>query len=168
MNYYDIVKCSSSDWSGFSVVLQVSGCNHKCKSCWGKSLGLWNKNTGYTFDEETQEYLINLCSNNYISNLVLQGGDVLFPSNRQPTKEFLCKFKQELPNKNIVLFTGYTWEQIIASQELLSVVELCDIVVDGKFEKDLKITGEFRGSSNQRYIDVKESLRQNKVAIKEI
>ena len=148
MNYISLKSCGSEDFSGFSVTLAVSGCSHMCKGCWAKDS--WKSSFGQPFDETAYQTLAEALAKPFINNLVIQGGDGLFHKNVADTLTLCRRVKSKLPEKNIVLFTGYTYEQLqndLLRQPILSTI---DYLVDGKFERELsKNPPPFRGSSNQ-------------------
>ncbi len=164
LNYQSIIPCSTSDFYGISVVIAVSGCIHKCKGCWAKAQGGWKFDSGKKFTEDTLEYLTTLLSHSYIDNLVIQGGDGLVPRNLAETTSLCKKIKEILPEKRIVVFTGYVYDDIITLPEYEGVFSVIDVLVDGRYEKDLP-SAPFRGSSNQRIIDVKKSIDTGEVVL---
>ena len=160
MKYLNILDCDIADGLGVRVTLFVSGCSHHCKGCHNPES--WNCNNGYDFTQETIDELISLLSRDYIDGLTLSGGDPLFENNRNDILN-LCKvIKSKYPNKNIWLYTGYDFENI----KDLEIMNYIDVLVDGKFKLNLRdITLAFKGSSNQRVIDVKKSLEANEVVL---
>ena len=156
MNYIDMINVSSVDYLGFSTVLQVSGCSHGCKGCF-VSREAWKPTFGSTFTEETYKEIIENLSKTFISNLVLQGGDPLHKANIKEVIELCRSVREVLPEKRIVIFTGYTYSQLLQDPLRKPLLEYIDVLVDGKYEKDLE-PAPFRGSSNQEIINVKESL----------
>lgn len=153
MRYHNITKDDMLNGDGLRVVLWVSGCSHGCKGCHNQIT--WDPNDGLPFDEAAKQEIFDELEKPYISGLTLSGGDPLFPGNRDTIAEFVQEVKEKYPSKTIWLYTGYTWEDI-SSLSLLSYV---DIVVDGKFVESLKDNKlHWRGSSNQRIIDVKKGI----------
>lgn len=161
MNYHNITKDDMLNGEGLRVVLWVSGCSHYCKNCQNEET--WDPNSGIPFDESAFNELINELSNEYIDGLTLSGGDPLYPGNRNRITE-LCKLvKKEFPDKTIWCYTGYEYEKI----SNLEVLNYIDVLVDGKFrenEKDLDLN--WKGSANQRVIDLKESRFQKCIMLK--
>lgn len=147
MNYINLISASCVDFRNWSVVLQVSGCNHRCKSCFAKSS--WNKNSGSLFDEDAYQELYDAASKPFISNIVMQGGDILFSGNYKEGIALCRRLKKELPDKNIVIFTGYTYEQLRNDPLRQPILETIDYLMDGKYECDNPTTKPFRGSRNQ-------------------
>lgn len=148
MNYMSLLHASCVDFnSGWSTVLQVSGCSNKCEGCFNKTS--WNKNSGQPFTEETYQELYSAASKPFISNIILQGGDAMFSSNVQTCIELFTRLRKELPNKTYVMFTGLTFEQIRNDPKRSPILLLCDHIMDGKYMKDLPTEKSDRGSSNQ-------------------
>ena len=168
MNYADIKNFDISNGPGVRVSVFVSGCNHHCKGCFNECA--WDFNYGKEFTEETVDEIIKDLDKDYISGLTLLGGEPLEYQNQKGLLPLVKKVKEKLPNKNIWCYTGFDFEQDVMgkmkknwkeTEELLSYI---DVVVDGKFEeekKDLKL--KFRGSSNQRIIDVPQTIKEEKI-----
>ncbi len=150
MNYCGIYKSDSCNGIGWRTVLFVSGCNHSCKNC--QNPKTWDKNYGKEFTDKTLNDLITYIKPDYIDGLTLSGGDPLFPDNREEVLKICKTIKTILPNKTIWLYTGYTYEDV----KDLEIFNYIDVVVDGKYEEDKRdLSLEFRGSSNQRIIDLR-------------
>ena len=150
MNYHNITKDDMLNGDGLRVVLWVSGCAHGCKGCHNPIT--WDPKGGIPFDEQAKEELYEELKKDYISGLTLSGGDPLFPGNRPAIEGLVKEVKTRFPHKTIWLYTGYTWEEIAG----LPLIQYVDIIVDGKFVESLKDSKlHWRGSSNQRIIDVK-------------
>ncbi len=148
MNYMSIYKTSLADGLGWRTVLFVSGCAHKCKGCHNKES--WDPNAGFPFTEKVKEYLFS-CMNDNMDGLTISGGDPLYKTNITTVTELCKEFKEKFPNKTIWLYTG----NLYRDSKDLEVMKYVDVVVDGQFRIDLKDTTlAFRGSSNQRIIDV--------------
>lgn len=170
MKYADIKKYDISNGVGVRVSLFVSGCNHHCKGCFNPEA--WDFNYGKDFTNDTINEIIEALKPNYINGLSLLGGEPLDLKNQEGILSLLRKVKKIYPEKNIWCYSGYLYEYLLeqaksnkVTKEILSYL---DILVDGKFELDKKdITLLFRGSSNQRIIDVKKSLKENKVILSE-
>ncbi len=172
MNYADIKKIDVANGEGVRVSVFVSGCNHHCKGCFNQCA--WDFNYGKKFTEKEEQQIIDYMNHDYISGLSLLGGEPLEPKNQEGLLPLVKKVKEKFPNKNIWCYTGFDFEKDVVgkmakdnetTRELLKYI---DIIVDGKFEedkKDLKL--QFRGSSNQKIVDVKKSLQTGKI-VKEI
>ena len=154
MNYHNITKEDMLNGEGLRVVLWVAGCNHHCKNC--QNPETWDENGGIPFDEAAEKELFDAINKPYISGITFSGGDPLFPANRNEVFRLIKKHKELFPNKNIWLYTGYTWEQI----KNLDGIEDIDVIAEGEFIEELKDENiHWVGSSNQRVIDVKASLK---------
>ncbi len=164
MNYHKIDKCSISNGTGFRTVLWVSGCAHKCCGC--QNPETWDSGSGQVFDNKAKEKLYKNLEHDYIFGVTFSGGDPLYQGNRKEIGNLAKDIKEKFPDKTIWLYTGYEWEEI----KNLDMIKhgYIDVIVDGKFEKESRnVAIAFRGSSNQRIIDVQKSLKQNKVILYE-
>ncbi len=161
MNYGKIKPIDIANGEGVRVSLFVSGCPHHCKGCFNAEL--WNYDAGQEFDCETIVEILNLCSKPYIRGISLLGGEPLDPRNI-PLMNVLCHvFKMRLPQKDIWCYTGYTYENI----KQLYIMKYIDVLVDGQFVEELKDPRlKFRGSSNQRIIDVKKSRVSGRIVLR--
>lgn len=168
MNYADIKTVDIQDGTGVRVSLYVSGCHFHCKGCHNPEA--WDFNYGQEFTEETENYILKLLGREYISGLSLLGGEPLEPKNQKALINLVRKAKQQYPDKDIWCYTGYDFEKDILNnmykkfdftQKLLDNI---DIIVDGEFQEENKIVDlKFRGSTNQRKVDVKKSLKNNSI-----
>ncbi len=173
MNYGSIKKTDIANGAGVRVSLFVSGCTHHCKGCFNPET--WNFHYGKPFTKETEEELIEALSKSFINGLSLLGGEPMEPDNQRVLLPFVKKVKELFPEKDIWCYTGYDYEQDLlgesrahceATQELLCYI---DVLVDGEFIEELKdISLQFRGSSNQRMIDVSASLSSGEVKLWEL
>lgn len=164
MNYEKIDKCSVSNGLGVRTVLWISGCNIHCKNCHNQST--WDFNSGIPFTEETMQELLYDLSKPYIKGCTLSGGHPLDPHNAPKVLEIVKRVKMVFPNKDIWIYSGYIWENIIKDETLREILKYTDVLVDGAYIDELRdISLAFRGSSNQRIIDVPKSLEQNKVIL---
>lgn len=150
---------SDANGDGFRTVLYVSGCSHHCNGC--QNPETWNPKNGVEYDEEIQNKILDMLSNKYISGLTLTGGDPLYESNLNSVLELLNKFRILFNNtKTVWLYSGYTFDKAIKNEKRKQIIELCDIMVDGRFESDKKnLLLKFRGSSNQRLVDIEKKRR---------
>lgn len=168
MNYADIKRVDVANGEGVRVSLFVSGCNHHCKGCFNECA--WDFNYGNKFTDENIDELINYLNHDHIEGLTLLGGEPLEYVNQEGILPLVKRVKEKFPNKNIWCYTGFDFEKDVVgkmskdnetTKELLNYI---DVMVDGKFEEDKKnLKLKFRGSSNQRIIDVKESLKEHRV-----
>ena len=170
MNYGEIKNYDIANGEGVRVSLFVSGCTHHCKNCFNPET--WSFEYGKPFTKETEDYIIECLSPDYIDGLSLLGGEPFEPQNQEVLLPFLRKVKNELPNKNIWCYTGYLFDRELLSEsrarceftdEMLSLI---DVIVDGEFVQAMHdISLAFRGSSNQRIIDVQKSLETGEVKL---
>ena len=162
MNYHNITKTDMLNGDGLRVVLWLSGCSHKCKGCQNEET--WDPCSGLKFDEKAKEELLCELKKDYISGITFSGGDPLFESNRQEVGALMEEIAKTFPNKSIWCYTGYTFEQI----KDLPFISYIDVLVDGMFIECKKELGlKWKGSSNQRVIDVKQTLKKNEVVLKQ-
>lgn len=171
MNYAEIKEVDIANGTGVRVSLFVSGCTHHCKNCFNKIT--WDFNFGKPFTSETEDKILSLIEPSYISGLTLLGGEPLEPVNQRGLLSLLKKFREKFGNtKTIWCYSGYLFDNELlnpsrarceVTDEFLSYI---DVLVDGEFVEELKnISLKFRGSSNQRIIDVPKSLKENKVIL---
>lgn len=162
--YYSNIKYDDiANGEGVRTSLFVSGCRNHCKGCFQPET--WNFNNGYPFTKEIEDKIIKSLDHEYIQGLSLLGGDPFEPENAVALVPFLHHIKLLYPYKDIWAYSGYTLEKIkdMTSEKLLSFI---DVLVDGPFELDKKdITLQFRGSSNQRIIDVNKTLRNGEIIL---
>lgn len=170
MNYANIKKCDVANGEGIRVSLFVSGCTHYCKGCFNYEA--WDFNFGKEYTKETEDHIIELLSSSYIKGLSLLGGEPLHPDNQAQVASLVKRVRKELPNKDIWCYTGYVFDEEILDgmyKELSTtkdIIDNVDVLVDGKFVIDLADKRlRFRGSSNQRIIDVKKSLENNDIQL---
>ena len=153
MNYHDITKQDMLNGDGIRVVLWVSGCNHCCKNC--QNPITWDENGGLPFDKQAEEELFEALDKPYIDGITFSGGDPLYPNNRSEVFRLIKKCRDSYPDKTIWLYTGYKWEEI---KDLDGISDI-DVIAEGEFIEELKDNNlHWVGSSNQRVINVKESL----------
>ena len=163
MRYLKIENVDIGNGLDVGSVLWVSGCSHHCPQCHNPQT--WDKNAGEEFTEEVLDNLLDKLKRPYIKRLTLSGGDPLFLGNRDEITNIVRKVKKNFPNIKIWCYTGYLWEEV----KDLPCMDFIDVLVDGEFKVDLKdITLPFCGSSNQRIINVKESLKKGCVVLEEI
>lgn len=158
MRYHNITTDDMLNGDGLRTVLWVAGCDHRCEGCHNPVT--WDIDGGIPFDEEAERELFEKLSPDYISGLTFSGGDPLHPKNREEVTRLAKKFREMFPDKTIWLYTGYRYEEI----EDLEIVPLVDIIVDGEFVKaqfDAKL--HWKGSANQRVIDVRETQRKKDI-----
>jgi len=153
MRFHDISRDNMLNGDGLRAVLWVAGCSHQCKDCHNPIT--WDINGGVPFDEAAEKELFEALSPSYISGITFSGGDPLHIKNRDEVGRLIEKIHNEMPSKPIWLYTGYLWEEIMQ----LDFIKYVDVIVDGEFISELKDNKlHWRGSSNQRVIDVKKSI----------
>lgn len=176
MNYIKITKTDIANGTGIRCVLWVSGCDVHCKGCHNQNS--WDFNAGQVFDKKTMEELIEALNHPWIQGLTLSGGHPLAYNNLPEVYQICKSVKERFPEKDIWLYTGY---MLVPNDFIVNVgmkedgtqlkkriLAMCDIVVDGKYEENLRdISLKFRGSSNQRIIDVKKTIMTNNICIRE-
>ncbi len=174
MNFGEIKNCDIANGLGCRVSLFVSGCTHHCKGCFNAQT--WDFNFGEKFTEKTENYILDLLKPSYIRGLSLLGGEPFEPENQKVLYPFLQKVKKLFPDKTVWCYSGYLFEEIVGDKQARcttdiskDMLSLIDVLVDGKFiesQKDIRL--KFRGSSNQRIIDVQKSLKDGKIVDFEI
>ena len=170
MHYGEIKNCDIANGEGVRVTLFVSGCTNHCNNCFQPQT--WDFNYGNPFTEETEAELFRLLSPRYIRGLTLLGGEPFEPENQRALLPFLRKLRRELPEKTVWAFTGFTWEELHTegshprcevTDELLNLI---DVLVDGRYVEELKDIGlRFRGSSNQRLLDLNATRASGKLTL---
>ena len=170
MNFANIKFNDIANGEGIRTSLFVSGCTHHCKNCFNKIA--WDFNYGNEFTTEVEDKILLSLAPYYINGLTLLGGEPMEPANQKGLLPLVKRVKQKYPNKTIWCYTGYLFDEELLkpsrahcsyTKELLSYI---DILVDGKFIEELKdVTLRFKGSSNQRVIDVQKSLKANQVIL---
>ena len=185
MNYHNITHDDMNNGDGLRVVLWLSGCSHHCYNC--QNPQTWEPNSGILFDVEAKRELFNELKKDYISGLTLTGGDPLNENNLEDVLLLMKEFCVSFPNKTIWLYTGYTWEEVINNIELndecdeyewancienqsmeirRDILLNADVMVDGEYvDEQRDTTLKWRGSKNQRVIDVRESLEKGEVVL---
>ena len=167
MNYATIKNCDIANGPGVRVSLFVSGCTHRCPGCFNEVA--WDFDYGEPFTEAVMEKILNLLRPSYVRGLTLLGGEPFEPQNQGPIVELLRRIKKEMPEKSIWAFSGYLFEKDILSGCLGDTAEYLsylDVLVDGPFVESKKnLSLRFRGSENQRLIDVRESLKRGETVL---
>lgn len=160
MRYHNITTDDMLNGDGLRTVLWVAGCTHRCEGCHNPIT--WDIDGGVEFDEAAERELFEKIAPEHISGLTFSGGDPLHPRNREEVTRLARKCRELFPEKTIWLYTGFLWEEISE----LEIVPLLDVVVDGEFIKSLfDARLHWKGSSNQRVIDVKETLALGKIVL---
>ncbi len=170
MHYGEIKKCDIANGEGVRVSLFVSGCTHHCPGCFNQET--WDFSYGKEYTEETEKEILNALDHEYINGLSLLGGEPFEPQNQEVLVSLLRKVRERFPQKDVWCYTGYLFDRELQNESRArceytdEMVSMIDILVDGRFVESLKdITLVFRGSSNQRVIDVKKSLEEGKIVL---
>ena len=178
MRYAQIRSMDISNGEGVGVALFVQGCHFHCYNCFNTET--WDFNGGKTWESKIENKFFELINKPFINRISILGGEPLAEENIDNILNLINKIRVLFPKKRIWLYSGYTWDQIMYPivtddlnaerdrmiQNRIEIVSQCDVLIDGQFVDELKdITLKWRGSSNQRVIDVKKSLHQNKVIL---
>ena len=161
MNYMTITHEDMLNGYGLREVLWVAGCEHHCPECHNPET--WDFKGGKEFTNDTIKTILDLCNRDYIKGLSILGGEPMHPTNIDGTTELAKAFKEKFPNKNIWVWSGFNFEKDLKEKEVLKYI---DVLIDGQYVDELHDpTLKWRGSSNQRVIDVKKSLKDNKTIL---
>ena len=170
MHYGEIKNCDIANGAGVRVTLFVSGCTNHCENCFQPQT--WDFQYGQPFTQETENYILSLLQPEYIRGLTLLGGEPFEPENQRVLFPFLYRLRRDLPGKDIWAFSGFTWEELHDPEgyprcEVTdAMLSLLDVLVDGRYVDALRdISLRFRGSRNQRIIDVARSMGGNTVEL---
>lgn len=164
MNYHNITTDDMKNGVGLRVVLWVSGCTMKCEKCFNPQT--WDKFSGIPFTDETMDEILDKLDKPYIDGLTISGGHPLEHYNIDTVIDIARKVKTKMPDKTIWIYTGYTYEYIISSNNLkfFELLKYTDVLVDGRFAYQLlDVNLPYRGSTNQRLIDVQASLKRGEI-----
>lgn len=162
MNYHNITKDDMLNGDGLRVVLWVSGCTHHCDEC--QNPITWDLAGGIPFDEAAEKELMDALAPEHVAGLTFSGGDPMHPFNRSEVTRLAQKVKETYPDKTIWLYTGFQWEDVMNEP----VMKYVDVLADGRFVKALNDNNlHWVGSSNQRVINVQETLKTGKVVLHE-
>lgn len=173
MNWAEIKTNDIANGEGVRTSLFVSGCRHRCKNCFNDIA--WDFGYGKLFTEETMEKIFDSIDHPWINGVTLLGGEPFEPENQRVLVPFLVMLREKFPDKTVWCYTGFTIEQILGKSEPKSravtdvsneMLSLIDVLVDGPYVESLHdISLKFRGSSNQRVIDMKKSIESNKIVL---
>ena len=177
MNYAQIRSMDISNGEGIGVSLFVQGCDFHCKNCFNSET--WEFSKGQEWNDKTKNQFLKLIETPFIQRVSILGGEPLHPKNVQNVLKIVDEIRVSYPTKNIWLYTGYTWEQImhpvitdINSEQLKmlqmrkELVNKCNVLIDGRYVDELRdISLHWRGSSNQRVINVQETLKQKQIVL---
>lgn len=182
MNYAQIRSMDISNGEGIGVSLFVQGCDFHCKNCFNSET--WEFSKGQEWNDKTKNQFLKLIEKPFIQRVSILGGEPLHPKNVQNVLKIVDEIRVSYPTKNIWLYTGYTWEEIWIKdivktgdriknmrQKAITnlrrqVVSMCDVLIDGRYVDELRdISLHWRGSSNQRVINVQETLKQKQIVL---
>ena len=171
MNYAQVFNCDIANGPGCRTSVFVSGCTHHCKECFNAVA--WDFQYGKPFSKEVQDELIEMSRPDYIDGFTFLGGEPMESANQKALRPFIERIRKEFPDKDIWIYSGYTYEELTDpdnkrchTEDTDAILSMCDVLVDGEFQIDKKdIPLRFRGSSNQRVIDLKETRRNGKVTL---
>ncbi len=172
MKYGEIKYCDIANGPGVRTSLFVSGCTHHCKNCFNPQT--WDFGFGEEFTEKEAEKILESLEPAYISGFTVLGGEPMEPENQKGILPLMKRVRETYPDKNIWIYSGYIFDTEIIGKmldnvpETRKILELTDVIVDGRFVEELKsLALKFRGSSNQRVIDVQKSLREGRTVLVE-
>ena len=174
MHVGEVMTADVANGEGMRVSVFVSGCRNHCKGCFQPQT--WDFNYGREYTPEIEQFIIDELSKSYYDGITILGGDPMEPENQEPVLQLLRRIKKELPDKNVWAYTGYVYDRDLVpggkrfvdgvTRELL---ESIDILIDGRFVEELKnLMLNFRGSSNQRIIKMKETLETGEIVLSEL
>lgn len=182
MNYAQIRSMDISNGEGIGVSLFVQGCDFHCQNCFNSET--WEFSKGQEWNDKTKNQFLKLIETPFIQRVSILGGEPLHPKNVQNVLKIVDEIRVSYPAKNIWLYTGYTWEEIWIKDNIKTgdkvkdmreksiknlrrqVVRMCDVLIDGRYVDELRdVSLHWRGSSNQRVINVQETLKQNQIVL---
>ena len=169
MNYGAIKKCDIANGVGVRTVLFVSGCTHHCKGCFQPET--WSFDYGERYTKETEDEIIESLKPDYVLGITLLGGEPFEPENQRELVKLLRRIKKELPQKTVWSFSGYTYEELTGDSRAVcevtnEMLSMLDVLVDGEFiEAKRNISLRFRGSENQRLIDMNKTRKEGKIVL---
>lgn len=169
MNYGAIKKCDIANGVGVRTVLFVSGCTHHCKGCFQPET--WNFDYGERYTKETEGEIIESLRPDYVDGITLLGGEPFEPENQRELVKLLRRIKKELPQKTVWSFSGFTYEELTGDSRAVcevtnEMLSMLDVLVDGEFvEAKRNISLRFRGSENQRLIDMNKTRKEGKIVL---
>ena len=161
MRYNKIRKMDIADGPGVRVSIFTQGCSFNCKNCFNQETHDFNG--GKEFNDETLNHILDLCNNDHIEGLSILGGEPMHPQNIEGTTKLAKAFKEKYPNKSLWTWSGYSFDNDLKDKE---VAKYLDVIVDGRYEDDLRNPKlKWKGSENQRVIDVQKSLADSKIVL---
>lgn len=166
MNYMSIVEQDIVNAPGIHTVIWVSGCPHRCPDCFNSNA--WDFNAGEEFTESIKQYIIDNVGEDICDGLVVLGGEPFADNNKDEVANLIIECKEKYPSKNIWVYTGYTYDELKERNDdaINTCLKYVDVLVDGRFDKDKKSHMlKYRGSSNQRIIDVPKTIESDNVVL---
>ncbi len=170
MHYGEIKNCDIANGIGVRITLFVSGCTNRCKNCFQPQT--WDFNFGNEFTKEVEDKILDMMEPDYIDGITILGGEPMEPLNQPSLYPFLVRVKERFPNKSVWIFSGFTLEELLDEKAYPhtdvteKILDITDVLVDGRFKEELKdITLRFRGSSNQRLIDMKKTRQSGEIVL---
>ena len=169
MNYAAIKTCDIANGPGVRTSLFVSGCTHHCKGCFQPET--WNFDYGERYTKETEDEIIESLRPDYVDGITLLGGEPFEPENQRELVKLLRRIKKELPQKTVWSFSGFTYEELTGDSRAVcevtnEMLSMLDVLVDGEFvEAKRNISLRFRGSENQRLIDMNKTRKEGKIVL---
>lgn len=171
MKYAQVFVCDIANGPGCRTSLFVSGCTHRCKDCFNEIA--WDFNYGKEFNKHVQDVLIKESSASYVNGFTILGGEPMEVENQKALRPFIERIKKELPDKDIWIYSGYTYEELTDPNnsrcycdDTDAILSMIDVLVDGRFEWTKKdITLRFKGSSNQRVIDIPATRKSGNIVL---
>lgn len=161
MRYNLIRKMDISNGPGVRVSIFMQGCAFHCKNCFNPET--WDFTAGKEFNDDTIKEVLNLCDKQQIKGLSILGGEPMHPNNQEGTAKLAKAFKEKYPDKNIWMWSGFKFEQDLKDKEAMKYI---DVLVDGTYTDELRNpTLKWKGSANQRVIDVQKSLKQSEIVL---
>lgn len=170
MNISQIIKADVANGPGFRVSVFVSGCTNRCKGCFQPET--WDFSYGRMFDKATENLIIEELSKEIYQGITILGGEPFEPSNQEGLRPFLERIRKELPEKDIWMYTGCGYEELLEggrrhTKDTDTILKMADVLVDGRFIEEEKVPGlKFRGSRNQRVIDLRKARESGTVVLK--
>ena len=161
MKYNLVRKMDISNGPGVRVSVFMQGCEFHCKNCFNPET--WNFDGGNEFTQDTIDEVMQLCGEGYVKGLSILGGEPMHPKNIKATTKLAKAFKEKYPNKNLWVWSGFKFDEDLKDKEVLNYI---DVLVDGQYKDELHDpTLKWKGSTNQRVIDVQKSLKKNEVVL---
>ncbi len=174
MNFGQIYYADVANGPGCRTSFFVSGCRHHCKGCFNPET--WNFDYGHVYTDEVENELVESIKESYIDGISILGGEPMEPENQPYIRKLVQRVRKEVPESKTWVYSGYTWEELTDENnaschtvDTMDILRNIDVLVDGEFHEDEKdITLLFRGSANQRLIDVQATLEQHEIVLMEM